>query len=260
MSDQRLNVMPSRMVAAALKERMVAASKGHALLKRKSDAIKMKLQEVLKEILSLKRKVGSGMKDAMSAHSEAVYAAGNFNRLVIENVTNASYRVKGGLVNVAGVKIPVFERAEAEGSNQGDTQVGLLRGGEKVTMCKDSFSRLLIDLVRLSSLQSSLRSLDDALKVTNRRVNALEFVIIPQVANTIKYVQSELDELEREDTYRIKKVKDMRTRDEEIELEEMEQLEAAGLKVNKHKADEDVPSMLDEYTEAPEDNISDMFN
>lgn len=91
----------------------------------------------------------------------------------------------------------------------------MLRGGEQVAKCKETFSALLVDLVRLSSLQSSLRSLDDALKVTNRRVNALEFVIMPQIANTIKYVQSELDELEREDTYRIKKVKDLRTREEE---------------------------------------------
>ncbi len=69
---------------------------------------------------------------------------------------------------------------------------------------------MLDDLVKLCTLQTSMQMLDAALRVTNRRVNALEFVICPQLENTIAYVISELDELEREDTYRIKKVKDMR--------------------------------------------------
>jgi len=73
--------------------------------------------------------------------------------------------------------------------------------------------------VALASLQTSLKTLDEALKVTNRRVNALEFVVMPQLSNTIKYVLSELDELEREDQYRIKKVKDLRQREEDEELE-----------------------------------------
>lgn len=68
--------------------------------------------------------------------------------------------------------------------------------------CRDSFTKTLDDLVQLASLQTSLKTLDDALKVTNRRVNALEFVIMPQLYNTIKYVLSELDEMEREDQYR----------------------------------------------------------
>lgn len=63
--------------------------------------------------------------------------------------------------------------------------------------------------------------------VTNRRVNALEFVIMPMLYNTIKYIISELDELEREDQYRIKKVKDLRSQQDEAEAAEIaEQLKA----------------------------------
>lgn len=85
--------------------------------------------------------------------------------------------------------------------------VGLSKGGQSVSKSRESFSKTLDDLVQLAGLQTSLKTLDEALKVTNRRVNALEFVIMPQLTNTITYIMAELDELEREDQFRIKKVR-----------------------------------------------------
>jgi len=237
MSD-RLNVFPSRMVLTGIKERKAAAETGWDLLKFKSDAIKMNLNTILKKILDTKRRVGASVKDSAFAHTEAVWAAGDFNSQVIENTTAANYRIKTRINNVAGVKLPVFDRLNTNLAPQKDIMVGLSKGGQAVNKARESFQRTLEDLIQLASLQTSLKTLDQALKVTNRKVNALEFVIMPQLDNTIKYIISELDELEREDQYRIKKVKDIRTRDEELEAEqalkdkkELEaRLEAQGIK------------------------------
>jgi len=218
MAENRLNVFPSRMVLTGLKERVAAAKTGHSLLKRKSDAIKANLNLILKEILDVKRRLfKTGMREAVFSHTEAVYYAGNFNSQVIENTKTASYRIKAHIKNVAGVKLPVFKRTDDESAPQGESMVGLSGGGRQVVKCKESFTKALADLVVLASLQTSLKTLDDALKVTNRRVNALEFVVMPVLENTQKYVISELDELEREDQYRIKKVKDIRTNEAEAE-------------------------------------------
>jgi len=214
MGDQdRLDVMPSRMVLQGIKEKLSAAKTGHSLLKRKSDAIKMNLNRILREILVVKRRVGGTMREASFSHTEAVWAAGDFNAQVIENTTSnlPAYMVRAKLDNIAGVKIPIFERAPIPA--QKGVTVGISRGGVQVQKCKDMFTKTLDDLVLLASLQTSLRTLDEALKITNRRVNALEFVVIPKLENTITYIKSELDELEREDTYRIKKVKDLRSQD-----------------------------------------------
>jgi V-type H+-transporting ATPase subunit D len=91
-----------------------------------------------------------------------------------------------------------------------DDMLGLSRGGDMVWGCRQQFLASLTLLVDLASLQTSLKTLDEALKITNRRVNALEYVVIPRIINTVHYVIGELDELEREDTFRIKKVKDYR--------------------------------------------------
>jgi len=222
MAENRLQVLPSRMVLTAMKEKFAAARTGHDLLKKKSDAIKARLQKMLREILELKRRVVGELKDAFFSHTEAVWAAGNFNYLVIENTKEATYRVRGKILNVAGVKLPVFERV-SDGTPPRDkdlSMLGLSKGGQSVASSKESFTKTLSDLVMLASLQTSLKTLDQALKVTNRRVNALEFVVMPQLNNTIKYIISELDELEREDQYRIKKVKDIRTRQDDEEAAE----------------------------------------
>ena len=84
--------------------------------------------------------------------------------------------------------------------------LSLTRGGQQLEKCKQIWTDLLQMIIRLSSLQTSFISLDEAIKVTNRRVNALDNVVIPGILDTIHYIESELDELEREDIFRLKKV------------------------------------------------------
>jgi len=268
MTENRLNVFPSRMVITGLKERTVAAKTGHSLLKRKSDAIKANLNLILKEILDVKRKLfKTVIRDAYFSHTDAVFYAGVFNNQVIENTSSASYRIKTSIKNVAGVKLPIFHKIDEDGP--GDKMVGLASGGREVVKCKEAFTKALVDLVRLASLQTSLKTLDDALRVTNRRVNALEFVVMPVLENTMKYVISELDELEREDNYRIKKVKDLRTNEAAIAdaaaLKEKQRKRALGLIVegdDKQEDEERAPPSILESSEdgfqAPSENVTDI--
>lgn len=189
------------------------------MLKRKSDAIKMRLHDILSKIKQVKLDVGYGMMDAAEAHDNAIWSAGDFNHTVIEGVTDASFRVRADIINVAGVRIPKFERAldDVGGQATQTTMVGFSRGGEQVQAAQVAYSTVLDKLVQLAVLQTSLQALDAALKVTNRRVNALEFLLIPQLENTLVYVESELFEMEREDAYRVKKVKDMRAAEQDAE-------------------------------------------
>ena len=136
----------------------------------------------------------------------AQYAAGDFKTKVLEGNFTASIRVTGKTDNIAGVKIPVFQQLDS-GADSLDN-IGLAKGGRKINESKEKFQQLLTILVKLASLQTSFITMDEALKVTNRRVNALENVTIPRIEKTLSYITSELDELEREDFTRLKKVKD----------------------------------------------------
>jgi V-type H+-transporting ATPase subunit D len=116
----------------------------------------------------------------------------------------ASIRVSSRTDNVAGVKLPVFSSYELKNDSQ--ENLGLAGGGRQITNCREKFTEYLNVLIKLASLQTSFITMDEALKVTNRRVNALENVTIPKIEAVLSYISKELDELEREDFTRLKKV------------------------------------------------------
>lgn len=96
--------------------------------------------------------------------------------------------MKNRVDNVAGVKIPKYDYIKDAGESKMDL-TGLAAGGQQVTRCRDAYSKTLELLVSLASLQSAFLTLDVAIKTTNRRVNALENVVKPRVANTIAYIK-----------------------------------------------------------------------
>merc|ERR1712025_846161 len=131
---------------------------------------------------------------------------GDFNQPVLQNVNKARLKIRTRRDNVAGVNLPVFE-SYTDGSDSYE-MTGLARGGQKVAELKKNYTSAVNLLVELASLQTSFITLDEVIKITNRRVNAIEHVIIPKIERTLAYIISELDELEREEFYRLKKVQD----------------------------------------------------
>ncbi|KAL3658157.1 hypothetical protein V7S43_016788 [Phytophthora oleae] len=199
-----VQVAPTRMALTLFKGKRVGAKKGFELLKKKADALKMRFQAMLREIQKTKMSMSQEASEAFFSLTQAQYAAGDFRTKVIESVSTAEIRTQNRIDNVAGVKLPVF--TEVEVSREKSENIGLAGGGGKIQNCREKFRVLLRALIKLASLQTSFVTLDEALKVTNRRVNALDNVTIPRIENTISYITRELDELEREDFVRIKKV------------------------------------------------------
>lgn len=215
-STNRLQVAPTVTVLASMKARLVGATKGHALLKKKADALTMRFRAILRKIVSIKQDMGSSLRAAFFSLTEARYAAGDFKTSVIENVGTATAKVSSARENVAGVQLPRFGYVE-EGTDTKMSLTGLGSGGQQVAQCRKSFQESVKLLVELASLQTAFVTLDTAIKITNRRVNALEYVVKPKLENTISYIKGELDELEREEFFRLKKVQNKKKRDADVE-------------------------------------------
>lgn len=214
-----MNVLPSRMTLLTMKSRVLGAKKGHSLLKKKSDALTVRFRSLLRKIMETKGSIGDGFSEASISLAEAKFHAGDFSFGVQESVKQAAVKVKVRVDNVAGVQLPVFDEIS---SDQPVMELkGLARGGDQVRRCKNAYSELLSSLVELASLQTSFVTLDEAIKITNRRVNALEKVVIPRMSNTISYIVSELDEQEREEFFRLKKVQKMKKEEAEAEAERL---------------------------------------
>ena len=164
----------------------------------------------------------------------------------------AAVRVASRTDNVAGVKLPVFIQRDS-GADLSKDNLGLTGGGRKITQCREKFTEYLKSLIRLASLQTSFCAMDEALKVTNRRVNALENVTIPAIVRIIDminrfalifycklsklciiiyvnwyvFTDRELDELEGEDFTRLKKVQSKKLERKALEDAENAKREAA---------------------------------
>ena len=204
--DEKINVFPSRMAQTLMKTRLKGAQKGHSLLKKKSDALTMRFRAILGKIIETKVQMGEVMKEAAFSLAETKFAAGDVNQTVLQSVAKAQIKVRTRKDNVAGVNLPVFEHY-VEGTDSYEL-TGIAKGGQQVAKLKKNYLTAVKLLVDLASLQTSFVTLDEVIKVTNRRVNAIEHVIIPKIERTLAYIVSELDEREREEFFRLKKVQE----------------------------------------------------
>lgn len=196
------------MTLGVMKGKLKGAQQGHSLLKRKSEALTKRFRDITRRIDDAKRKMGRVMETAAFSLAEVSYATGtNISYQVQESVKNPRFKVKAKQENVSGVLLPLFEMDLVESIND-FKMTGLGRGGQQVQKCKNVYTKAVETLVELASLQTAFIILDEVIKVTNRRVNAIEHVIIPRTENTIAYINSELDELDREEFYRLKKVQE----------------------------------------------------
>ena len=208
MSATREQVFPTRMTLGLMKTKLKGAEVGHTLLKRKSEALTKRFRDITKRIDDAKQKMGRVMQTAAFSLAEVTYATGdNISYQVQESVSTARFKIRARQENVSGVILPQFESYIDQDINDFKL-TGLGRGGQQVQRAKEIYSKAVEMLVELASLQTAFIILDEVIKVTNRRVNAIEHVIIPRTKNTIAYINSELDELDREEFYRLKKVQE----------------------------------------------------
>ena len=136
--------------------------------------------------------------------AQANFAAGDFGVQVRDSVkTKTNVRLHITTENIAGVHQPTFNIKGLNDQDE-DMMLGMGTGGQSIMKAKDKFTKYLKLLIEIASLQSQDVTTQRVIKVTNRRVNALEFVVIPKIEWTIKWIESELDELDREDFYRLK--------------------------------------------------------
>ena len=181
------------------------------------------------------------MRDVFFSVTELTWAAGEgIGTEIREAATHshapAALQILGRVENVSGVNLPVLQLVQdrligssaskitsptspgGAGSGGVEGVMALGRGRLQVQRTKEAFRKVLGALVDLAALQASFFILDDVIRVTNRRVNALEYVVVPRLDATINYIGTELDEQDREEFFRLKKIqaiKEKRTEEEE---------------------------------------------
>ena len=201
----RLNVNPTRMELKKLKARLSTAVRGHKLLKDKSDEMVRRFTVIIREDKRLRDEVEKELSLTLKQFSVARSVMPAFEAEAAFSMPSVAVKVNCGTESIMGVEVPKVDlvkekRADglpyayAEITSEADYSVGMV-------------SALLPKMVRLAETEKAVRMLADEIERNKRRVNALEYVMIPQLEETIKYIKDKLDENERAAVVRLMKVK-----------------------------------------------------
>ena len=204
-----LNVNPTRMELARIKKSLAVATKGHRLLKDKRDELMRQFLNIMREAKELRENVEKGLKEA---NKSLAIAGSVLQREVIGSallLPKQEVTLKVEKKNIMSVDVPLFEVKTRTAAENDIFSYGYAFTGGDLDFAISSLSGVLSDMLRLAELEKSAEMLAGEIERTRRRVNALEYVMIPDYRDTIKRITMKLDEAERSNTVRLMKVKDM---------------------------------------------------
>ena len=201
-----LNVKPTRMELLNLKRRIKLARKGHKLLKDKQDALIMEFFTIYDEALQLRKELNLKMSEAFEALQMAEIDVGTLRLKEISLSVKPNKEVEIRKRNVMGVPVPLIE-AESFRRRAGERGYAFVSSSARIDVAAEKFEEVLDLAIRLAEVEETLKRLAKEIEVTKRRVNALEYIIIPRMEATVKFIKQRLDEMERENFFRLKRVK-----------------------------------------------------
>lgn len=207
MAKQQIN--PTRMELTRLKKRLATATRGHKLLKDKRDELMRQFLELVRENKALREKVEAGIH---ASSQNFALARATMMGPVLDTALLASGQkatVEMSRRNVMSVNVPVF-RYQLRGTDEDNLySYGLSFTSGDLDDAVKSLSDVLPDMLKLAEIEKACQLMAAEIEKTRRRVNALEYVMIPEMRETIKYITMKLDENERSTQTRLMKVKDM---------------------------------------------------
>lgn len=206
----KLNVNPTRMELANLKKRLSLASRGHKLLKDKQDELMRQFIQLIRKNNELRNYVEDKLEKAMQSF---VMAKSLLHENYIEElmaVPSRSVSLNIDRKNIMSVRVPQMNFHYDESvEDSSELSYGYLNSNGELDLTFEYLVDIMPQMLELAEIEKTCQLMADEIEKTRRRVNALEYMTIPQLEETIYFIQMKLDESERSAIIRLMKVKDM---------------------------------------------------
>ena len=202
-------VTPTRMVLNQMKGRLTTAQRGHKLLKDKRDELMRQFMDVVRRNKELRLKVEAGLTEAFAALSVAgsVMSPEMLEQSLL--YPRQSVELGVGFNNVMSVNVPVYD-FKTKSADSGDIfPYGFAQTSGELDDAMSAISGVFEDMLELAQVEKTMQLLAQEIEKTRRRVNALEYVMIPEYQANIKYISAKLQENENSTKVRLIKVKEM---------------------------------------------------
>ena len=200
------DVTPTRSVLLDVKKRIKLSKSGHKIMKMKRDGLIIEFFEVMEKAKAMRSSVVSDYEQAMEKITIARAVEGEIA------VKSAAYAIKSepkvtvGSKSIMGMMVPKVD-ADMTKSDILSKGYGVIATSAYIEEASKAFEKLLVTLVRAAEIETTMKKLLDEIERTKRRVNALEFKVLPDLEDTEKFIKFRLEEMDRENTIRLKFLK-----------------------------------------------------
>ena len=199
------DIKPTRSELLKLKKQIKLAKSGYNLLKKKRDGLILEFFEVLKKAKTLRQDLVDEYKTALEKMNIARALEGDLKIKSIAMAINSIPDVKLATKNIMGVKVPKIDSSEIK---KAFMQRGYgVYNSSAIDESASAYENVVEKIILAAEVETSMRKLLNEIEKTKRRVNALEFVVIPVMDKQKAFIQLRLEELERENIFRMKRIK-----------------------------------------------------
>jgi len=202
-------VTPTRMVLNQLKGRLKTARRGHKLLKDKRDELMRQFMDVVKENKVLRQRVEAGLTGAFASLqvASAIMSPEMLEQALLYPRQSVELDMK--FKNIMSVNVPQYSFTTRNNDPSEIYPYGFAQTSGELDDALDKMARVFEDMLQLAQVEKTMQLLAEEIEKTRRRVNALEYVMIPELEQNIKYITMKLEENENSTKVRLLKVKEM---------------------------------------------------
>ena len=202
-------VTPTRMVLNQLKGRLKTARRGHKRLKDKRDELMRQFMDVVKQNKALRIRVEEGLTKAFA--SLQVASSIMSPEMLEQALLYPRQSVELGMdfKNIMSVNVPLYSFTTKNNDPSEIYPYGFAQTSGELDDALDKLARVFEDMLELAQVEKTMQLLAEEIEKTRRRVNALEYVMIPELEGNIKYISMKLEENENSTKVRLLKVKEM---------------------------------------------------
>ena len=202
-------VNPTRMELTRLKRKLKTAQRGHKLLKDKRDELMKQFLDTVREVRQLRTQVE---EELMKVHGSFTVASALMSASAMGQALmypKQSVELEMSFQNVMSVNVPTYHY-KTRTEDEGDIfPYGFATTSGELDGAVEALGSVFQSMLKLAQIEKTAQLLAEEIEKTRRRVNALEYVVIPNTQESIRYITMKLDENERSTTTRLMKVKDM---------------------------------------------------
>jgi V/A-type H+-transporting ATPase subunit D len=216
------DVKPTRKNLMEIEDRIELSERGHDTLEQKRDGLIMEFMDILDQAQDVRSDLNQNYEEAQDTINKARAMEGDVAVRGAAAALKEHPELTTQSKNIMGVVVPQIESSKVR-KNLDERGYGLLGSSARIDEAADAYEELIESIILAAEVETAMKKMLDEIETTKRRVNALEFKLLPELRNNQEYIEQKLEEQEREEIFRLKKIKAKKEAEEKAEAEAEEE-------------------------------------